>query len=263
MTLRLKAVPVITGYTPEQNERCAGYSPNIVVYPSVTLSGKLADSTKPAKADWNTAEKAKVKLLYVQGGLTKDVNNDGTFSFTMPKTTITGITITYAINVTAENYVAKNVSGLATGSLQEIVLTPKTYAISGTVMSYTTASVLPDADVVAVRVVNGANVFSDVVKSDQNGVFTVMLKEKGTYWLWASKEGYLKAEAGGTAGTGIPVDDTTPNFNYDTVDYVMLRQKTVVAVTYDPAVSNLYLTAQPTAFSAAGFANEVLPGAGQ
>ena len=242
-TLSIKVTPAIPGYTAEQNEKCAGYSPNIIVYPSTKIVGSMVDSTSGVGIVGGT-----VLLMKGKGDPEKVTTGAaGKFEFTVPKADSV-----YVLNCHATGYMPQKVENVRPDKEQTVKMVAKKYSITGTVIN-NSGEIVTGAKIVGYRKVGGAKVFTDTFETDSTGKFTVVTQQLGTYTLVATKDGYTRAEMSKyvrSDNSEGPIDlpaSTEPD--PDNIDlktnYLVMRQKTSLSIIYDPATSILTFTAAP------------------
>ena len=242
-TLSIKVTPAIPGYTAEQNEKCAGYSPNIIVYPSTKIVGSMVDSTSGVGIVGGT-----VLLMKGKGDPEKVTTGAaGKFEFTVPKADSV-----YVLNCHATGYMPQKVENVRPDKEQTVKMVAKKYSITGTVIN-NSGEIVTGAKIVGYRTVGGAKVFTDTFETDSTGKFTVVTQQLGTYTLVATKDGYTRAEMSKyvrSDNSEGPIDlpaSTEPD--PDNIDlktnYLVMRQKTSLSIIYDPATSILTFTAAP------------------
>ncbi|MDI9569429.1 MAG: carboxypeptidase regulatory-like domain-containing protein [Pseudomonadota bacterium] len=242
-TLRFKVTPVIAGYTAEENEKCAGYSPNIIVYPSTKITGRMVDNAGTGIVGGT------VLLMKGKGDPDKVTTAaGGAFAFTVANAP--GV---YLLNCQADGYMPQKVENVRPNNPVTVKMAPKNYSIAGTVIN-NGGEVVAGAKVVAYRTVGGARVFTDTFETDAAGKFTVATQQTGTYTLVATKDGYLRTEmskyirSDNSEGTIDLPALTEPDVNNIDLknNYLIMRQKTSLSIIYDPATSILTFMASPT-----------------
>jgi len=243
-TLRFKVTPAIAGYTQEQNDKCAGYSPNVIVYPSTKITGKMVDSTSGVGIVGGT-----VLLMKGKGDPDKVTTGaGGAFEFTVPKAASV-----YILNCHADAYMPQKVENVTPDKEVTVKMVAKKYSITGTVIN-DSGEVVTGANVVAYRTVGGSKVFTDTFQTDAAGKFTIVTQQLGTYTLVGTKDGYTRAEMStyvrsdnstGTIDLPAPTEADPDNIDLKT-NYLIMRQKTSLTINYDPATSILTFTASPT-----------------